>query len=189
MSEEIPPTTVIICSDSYSALTSILSGKSESRQDILLEVLQSLYRIRQLRIIVEFLWVPAHVGVEGNEEVDKIVKQALKHTEIDIHVPLSKTEIKCLIKIAVRKIWQERWDKGNKGRRDDTVISRLRIGHSSLKSLQMTGKHESGQCHHCGLPETVEHVLIHCRAYERERLQLKEEIKSVCINSVTLQFS
>lgn len=75
--EEIQPTTVVICSDSYSALTSILSGKSESRQDILLEVLQSLYRIWKLRIIATFLWVPAHVGVEGNEEVDKIVKQAL----------------------------------------------------------------------------------------------------------------
>jgi len=64
----------------------------------------------------------------------------------------------------------------------------LRIGHSTLnKSLQMIGKHESGQCNHCGLPETVEHVLINCRAYEMERLQLKEELKSAGINSMTLQ--
>ncbi len=38
----------------------------------------------------------------------------------------------------------------------------------------MIGKHESGQCNHCGLPETVEQVLI--RAYEREIIQLKEEL-------------
>ncbi len=64
----------------------------------------------------------------------------------------------------------------------------LRIGHSNLnKSLQMIGKHESGQCNHCGLPETVEHVLINCWAYERERIQLKEELNSAGINSMTLQ--
>jgi len=114
--EEIQPTTVVICSDSYSALKSILSGKSESRQDILIEVLQSLYRICQLRIIAEFLWVPAHVGVEGNEEVDKIVKPALKHANVNIHITLSKSKIKGLIKVAVRKMWQKRWNKGNKGR-------------------------------------------------------------------------
>ncbi len=120
--------------------------------------------------------------------MDKIVKQALKYTNIDIHIPLSKSEIKGLIKVAVRKMWQERWDKGIKGwhlyniykqvghvrtaygNRKDNTISRLRIGRSNLnKSLQVIGKHESGQCNHCGLPETVEHVLINSRAYERER--------------------
>ncbi len=48
------------------ALTILLSGKSEARQDLVFEVLQSLLRIRQLRIEVNFLWVPAHVGVNGN---------------------------------------------------------------------------------------------------------------------------
>jgi len=38
--ENVHPMDVVICSDSYSALMSINSGKSESRQDILYEVLQ-----------------------------------------------------------------------------------------------------------------------------------------------------
>ncbi len=120
--------------------------------------------------------MPAHVGVEGNQDVDKIAKQALKHNVIDLDIPLGKSEIKCLIKTAIKNMWQERWDKGNKGRhlyniqkqvglvrnsygnrKEDIIISRLRIGHSNLnKSLQMIGKHDSGQCNKCGLPETVE---------------------------------
>ncbi len=47
----------------------------------------------------------------------------------------------------------------NGNRKEDTVISRLRIGHSAFnKSVQMIEKHDSGQRNKCGLTETVEHV-------------------------------
>ncbi len=64
------------------ALTSLLSCKSEARQDLVFEVLLNLFSIRQVRIEVNFLWVPAHVGVDGNEEVDLLAKKALNHTQI-----------------------------------------------------------------------------------------------------------
>ncbi len=56
-------------------LTSLLSCKPEARQDLVFEGLLNLFRIRQLRIEVNFLWVPAHVGVDGNEEVDLLAKK------------------------------------------------------------------------------------------------------------------
>ncbi len=61
--EEIQQERTEICSDSMGALTSLLSGKSEARQDLVFEVLLNLFRIRQLRIEVHFLWVPAHMWV------------------------------------------------------------------------------------------------------------------------------
>ncbi len=45
-------------------------------------VLLNLFRIRQVRIEVNFLLVPAHVGVDGNEEVGLLAKKALNHTQI-----------------------------------------------------------------------------------------------------------
>jgi len=39
-----------------------------------------------------FLWVPAHVGVETDEELDKLAKQSVKLT--DINIKLSKKEVK-----------------------------------------------------------------------------------------------
>ncbi len=47
------------------------------------------------------------MGVEANEEVDKLAKQAFKHTEIDIQVTLSKNEIKGKIKEFINNEWQD----------------------------------------------------------------------------------
>jgi len=61
---EVQPVRSVICTDSMAALTSLMSGKSESRQDLIFEVLQCLFRAKQLGILVFFLWVPAHVCVD-----------------------------------------------------------------------------------------------------------------------------
>ena len=52
----------IICSDSAATLTTIKETKSKSRPDLVVEILQSLFRIHKV------LWVLAHMGVKGNEE-------------------------------------------------------------------------------------------------------------------------
>ncbi len=43
------------------------------------------------------LYGSQHIGIKGNEEVDKLAKQALQRETIEIQVPLSKSEIKVLI--------------------------------------------------------------------------------------------
>ena len=67
----------IICSDSAEALISIKEGKSKSRPDLIVEILQSMFRIYKTGIEVGFLWVPAHVGVKWNDEADEEVKKAV----------------------------------------------------------------------------------------------------------------
>lgn len=42
---------------------------------------------------VQFLWVPAHTGVLGNEEADKLAKQAMAKENIDMDIKHSKDEI------------------------------------------------------------------------------------------------
>lgn len=80
---------VVIASDSSSAISSIKLGHSESRQDIVIEILQILYRIKQAGINMRLIWVPAHMG-EGNELADRYAKQAGKKREVTLHVPYSR---------------------------------------------------------------------------------------------------
>ncbi len=56
-------------------------------------------------------------------------------------------------------------------------MSRHRIGHTALNhSLYKIGKYESGLRVKCDLPETVEHILIECKTYDNETLQLTEAL-------------
>lgn len=40
------------------------------------------------------MWVPAHVGVKDNEAADRLTKQALMDTSIEMTVSSSRYEIK-----------------------------------------------------------------------------------------------
>jgi len=63
----------------------------------LYEVLQSVTRIKNQGGQVQFMWVPAHVGVKGNELVDELAKRALKKENIEMHIKISKAEVKSIV--------------------------------------------------------------------------------------------
>ncbi len=86
---EVKPGRVVICSDSASVLTSLFTHHS-AREDLMCEIFSILWRIQRKGVVVGFFWVPAHVGVAGNESADELAKNALKREEIDFNVPLSK---------------------------------------------------------------------------------------------------
>uniref|UniRef100_A0A8C6T7D5 Hexosyltransferase n=1 Tax=Neogobius melanostomus TaxID=47308 RepID=A0A8C6T7D5_9GOBI len=64
-----------------------------------------------------------------------------------------------------------------KGRKEEVVHSRLRLGHTGFrKTLFLMGKVESENCDMCDVPESVEHVLMECRKYERQRRILRDRM-------------
>ncbi len=74
--KQIKPNRIVICSDSSSALKSIKSTKTD-REDLLVEMYTLLYRLKVEGIIVYFCWVPAHIGIVGNETADKLAKKSI----------------------------------------------------------------------------------------------------------------
>ena len=65
----------VIASDSSSALSSIKNSQSETREDLLIEILQLANGLQAAGRKVTFLWVPAHIGVgcgNRNQSPDRI---------------------------------------------------------------------------------------------------------------------
>ena len=58
-------------------------------------------------------------------------------------------------------------------RKEETIISRLRFGHTRLNStLFKIGKHNSGRCEYCNEEETLEHVYyVYCQKYDAEGME------------------
>lgn len=85
------PINPVVASDSYSALQSIQSSKS-FRSDLINKIYVLLLEI--MGVTINCPWVPAHIGVEGNEQVDMLAKETLQHKEVDLQIPVSKAEAK-----------------------------------------------------------------------------------------------
>uniref|UniRef100_A0A3B5QAR3 Reverse transcriptase domain-containing protein n=1 Tax=Xiphophorus maculatus TaxID=8083 RepID=A0A3B5QAR3_XIPMA len=196
--EDIKPLKTVICSDSSSALLSLKNTQSDSRMDILFEIFHTLFRIQNMGLIVIFVWVPAHIGVEGNERADKMAKRAIQNP-ISFTVKTSKSEGKSMVKGKLMEKWQKRWDEektgrwfykiqkivgerrnGRRNRKEERVITRLRFGHTGLNyTLFKIKKHDNGKCDYCGKYETIEHVILECHKYERERRYMRREFECI----------
>jgi len=90
--EEVRVEKVIFCSDSSSTLSSLQSFTSHSRQDLINEIYETLFRLKNMGIVVAFMWVPAHRGVQGNERADTLATQALERQH-KTDILLSKAEV------------------------------------------------------------------------------------------------
>ena len=63
---------------------------------------------------IEYTWIKAHAGYEGNELADKLVKEATRDSEI-CYNKIPKSEIEHQEKeISIEK-WQQLWDNTTKG--------------------------------------------------------------------------
>ena len=143
----------VILTDSLSAIQALQYGKSRSRPDKVDKILSLLNLASTVKFNISIEWIPAHVGIEGNESADMAAKETMTTGTQDPTRP-SKSEIYYLINNAINKKWQSQWTHNNKGRmlhfgqptvktqcdiystnrRLDTVYTRLRLGHCGLGS-------------------------------------------------------
>ncbi|XP_015125958.1 uncharacterized protein LOC107047675, partial [Diachasma alloeum] len=70
-------TDAVIVSDSKSSIIALHGGVSKKYDKLIYDVKQLLKELENEHIDVEFLWVPSHNGIEGNEKVDHLAREAL----------------------------------------------------------------------------------------------------------------
>ena len=176
---------VIFC-DSKSVLECI--DIQESKNPIMIEILDLLQILKDRNIDIKFCWIPSHVGIRGNERADQLAKDGLKTNlePSDFYVPY--TDYFPNVKTYIKNEWQKRWDKKHNEdrviklhyilpiikpfyintlcRKDEVIIHRLRIGHTRLTHRHLMEDRPDPLCNYCNQDAlTVHHILIDCQHF------------------------
>lgn len=167
-----PKHSTVFLTDSLSTLQSLTNPKADATLLKLLDKLQLLSKQQ----MVTLQWIPAHCGVPGNEEADKLSKLGSNSEQPETDVSLQ--EVKTILKHHQKTSWRNQ-NQGYNPKSDQinmldrssaTIIYRLRTGHCCLKGhLRKINVLGSALCP-CGTSdETPNHVLQDCILYKVER--------------------
>ncbi|GFO13706.1 ubiquitin-protein ligase e3b-like [Plakobranchus ocellatus] len=96
----------VIYSDSLSALQAI---QSKNFKVIDIRCLYNLIRKFPPYVHISFVWILAHVGIQGNENVDKLAKAALNRTSTSGKL-ICYSNLKPKINTYIKSVWQRDWD-------------------------------------------------------------------------------
>ena len=187
----------IVATDSLSVLQSLQSGVSHSRPTLLQELRVTIDQIAKAGGELIFIWVPAHCGINGNEQADQLAKLALNNKKVDKEIDFELKEANISVDTFITEKWQKEWVAAKTGRSlfeiepvvthrvkythksrvQESTITRMRLGKCYLNSyLHKIAVHPDGLCEHCSEPETIEHYIFKCRANK----ELTDEIVSRC---------
>uniref|UniRef100_A0A6P7G7X2 Uncharacterized protein LOC114331508 n=1 Tax=Diabrotica virgifera virgifera TaxID=50390 RepID=A0A6P7G7X2_DIAVI len=185
---ELTLTKALIITDSLSSLNSLKHIFPKHPFEKLLKY--QLSQAHEHGRSVQFVWVPSHVGITGNEEADRTAREAILS---DFSEPIDKcvsSDLKTYFKNKVLCLWRNKWSQSNsklnkiknnvsqwfpssRNRREQIAVARLRLGHTRLKHSYLFTKSNPPICDQCNVRLTVEHFLIICSKYDQERQRYK----------------
>ncbi|GBN62470.1 hypothetical protein AVEN_50835-1 [Araneus ventricosus] len=166
----------IIYTDSLSGLESLKSFYIHSHHHpLVLNVLHLLNKLASRDFNILLCWVPSHVGIVGNEEADKAAK--LASTQTNFTVPL--TDFKKYTRVLFYSKWQRQWDTETENklravkpqvqpwhslmnRKADTLLTRLRVGHTRYTNRHLLLGEQAPTCSQCNCSMSVQHILSEC---------------------------
>lgn len=177
----------IIASDSMSSISALFYTRIAAKSNrLILKCRAELYNLWLNHYDVTILWVPAHVGIMGNEKADRAAKEAAISGPLSNFQPTWQDYF-TLFPSQINQEWQDRWQFGELGRYFFSIrpavqrhpwyvifsgqlerpairmANRLAANHYCLKShLNRIAILESPICERCGGYETADHIFFIC---------------------------
>ena len=171
LAESPPPPNIVFLSDCKSIIQSLQSPREQIERET-----QYLLSELSQHSEVAVQWIPAHCGLSGNEEADRLAKSGSRAEQT--HQAVSHREAKAIIKRHFQNIWTISHNPPpddqihHLSRHQQTTIFRLRTGHCRLRShMHRLGLSHTPDCPCNTGPETPEHILQHCPLHHDIRVQ------------------
>jgi ribonuclease HI len=178
--------TATIYTDSQMTLDSLKN--SNIHTFLIEEIRRKVVEMGKINWKIQFCWVKAHAGIQGNELTDTLAKEAATNTDIiECYKKVPKSGVLSeLGGISVEK-WQREWDQTTKGPITKeyfrVVAGRLKMkinitqnfttvvtGHSNIRSYLHRFKIIETPICQCGTTaQTIDHLLFECELLNKER--------------------
>ncbi|CAH2105151.1 unnamed protein product [Euphydryas editha] len=190
---------IVICTDSKSALQNLFKCVYHGKNGLAISylILSKIQAFKRCQKHVIMQWIPSHVGLSGNEEADKLAKEATQLNIQNQNLLPSASEILCKYRKIWHSLWKEHFNERSKSKgiwyksiqcepphipwfvgaklcRGQIIAAhRLRSGHIPLNQFAfLMGKSNSPNCELCGIKEDVQHVLVECVRFVEKRTTL-----------------
>ena len=188
-----------IVSDSLSVISAVeAKTNSFKRHHIIGGILDIIHKLLNLNFKIKILWAPSHVGIKGNEAVDKMAQEAIINPNIRLMETLHFSDLQASQHKLQTERWQDQWNHSDKGRICFSIIpkvnekpwfqnvlfSRKRIvfwnriiaNHTTTNSsLNRFNIVENPHCQ-CGNFHSIDHILFECQLTRKQNIINKLEL-------------
>ena len=177
----------LIVTDSMSGLLALKHLDRPDNQKCICDIHKMLESLQfEWGVTGSFLWVPSHIGIEGNEAADKGAELAMSRLDLEIEeVPATLSVIKSNIKKHVNEEWKrqattsEFYSWVNPDKKPVKLPKAHRWVTSRILALRNQAMNRcpwrcKNICSYCGLGFSTEHYLLSCPISSRHASSLRD---------------
>ena len=186
-----------VFSDSQAAIQRIQKSGVNADQNHVLAIEKYTAKIKvKYQVNIYLNWVPGHMNIKSNELADQAAKKETELQKVNTEKYVFFSFIKRKIKESALIKWQEKYAKTNKNKfysqfqyfprwnaykktvkkKTWSAFIQLKLDHEYFKSyLVRLSEYTTNRCLICDTKKNSEHLILHCKATQSVREELKQE--------------